>query len=228
MRASIRLGLLTLGAALLLLASGAGAQRAEESRTVVVLGTAAVQSGNPAAARDAAVAAGLQQAVARVAAEALSTEAFSESFRRLNEALLDRPEAFVQDFKVLSEAAAGKQLRVLVQATVPVRPIQELAARQGTAAAPGAAPASTPLALAVEGTGNLANSLKFRRTLAATPGVEGVQVKEMKATETVLWVSYRGRPEDLVTALAAQSFDTFSLNVVAADPAALKVALVPK
>ncbi|MCK7503820.1 MAG: hypothetical protein MZV70_06700 [Desulfobacterales bacterium] len=131
MRASIRLGLLTLGAALLLLASGAGAQRAEESRTVVVLGTAAVQSGNPAAARDAAVAAGLQQAVARVAAEALSTEAFSESFRRLNEALLDRPEAFVQDFKVLSEAAAGKQLRVLVQATVPVRPIQELARGRG-------------------------------------------------------------------------------------------------
>lgn len=227
MRASIRLGLLTLGAALLLLTSGAGAQRTEESRTVVVLGVAAVQSGNPAAARDAAVAAGLQQAVARVAAEALSTEVFSESFRRLHEALLDRPEAFVQDFKVLSEAAAGKQLRVLVQATVPVRPIQELAARQGTAA-PGAAPASTPLALAVEGTGNLANSLKFRRTLAATPGVEGVQVKEMKPNETVLWVSYRGRPEDLVAALAAQSFDSFSLNVVAADPAALKVALVPK
>ncbi|HSV91439.1 MAG TPA: hypothetical protein VLH81_00120 [Desulfobacterales bacterium] len=227
MRASIRLGLLTLGAALLLLTSGVGAQRAEESRTVVVLGVAAVQSGNPAAARDAAVAAGLQQAVARVAAEALSTEAFSESFRRLNEALLDRPEAFVQDFKVLSEAAAGKQLRVLVQATVPVRPIQELAARQGTAA-PVAAPASTPLALAVEGTGNLANSLKFRRALVASPGVEGVQVKEMKPNETVLWVSYRGRPEDLVAALAAQSFDTFALNVVAADPAALKVALVPK
>jgi len=227
MRASIRLGLVTLGAALLLLASGAGAQRADEVRTVVVLGTAAVQSGNPAAARDAAVAAGLQQAVARVAAEALSIEAFAESFRRLNEALLDRPDAFVQDFKVLSEAPAGKQLRVLVQATVPMRPIQELAARQGAAAA-GPAPASAPLALAVEGTGNLANSLKFRRALAATPGVEGVQVKEMKPNETALWVSYRGRPEELVAALAAQSFDTFALNVVAADPAALKVALVPK
>jgi hypothetical protein len=227
MRASIRLGVLTMGAALLLLASGAGAQRAEESRTVVVLGTAAVQSGNPAAARDAAVAAGLQQAVTRVAAEALSTEAFAESFRKLNEALLDRPEAFVQDFKVLSEASAGKQLRVLVQATVPVRPIQELAARQGTTP-PGAAPAAGPLALVVEGTGNLANSLKFRRALAATPGVEGVQVKEMKPNETALSVSYRGRPEELLAALAAQSFDTFALNVVAADPAALKVALVPK
>ncbi len=227
MRASIRLGVLTMGAALLLLASGAGAQRAEESRTVVVLGTAAVQSGNPATARDAAVAAGLQQAVARVAAEALSTEAFAETFRRLNEALLDRPEAFIQDFKVLSEAAAGKQLRVLVQATVPVRPIQELAARQG-AAAPGAAPSAAPLALAVEGTGNLANSLKFRRALAVTPGVEGVQVKEMKPNQTGLVVIYRGRPEELVAALAAQTFDTFTLNVVAADPAALKVALVPK
>jgi hypothetical protein len=41
-------------------------------------------------------------------------------------------------------------------------------------------------------------------------------------------VSYRGRPEELVAALAAQSFDTFTLNVVAADPAALKVALVSK
>ena len=222
---SIR-GVVALGV-ILLLATGAGAQRAEESRTVVVLGTAAVQSGNPVAGRDAAVASGLQQAVARVAAEVLSPEAFAENFRKLNEALLDRPDAFVQDFKVLSEASAGKQHRVLVQATLPVKPILEIAAREGTAA-PSPAAAAVPLALTVEGTGNLGNSLKFRKALAGIPGVEGIQVKEMKPNETSLVMTYRGRPEDLATALAAQAFDTFALNVIAADSAALKVAIVPK
>ncbi len=226
MRTSIRLGLVVLGV-VLLLAPGVGAQRSEDARTVVALGSAAVQGGNPAAARDAAVAAGLQQAVARVAMEVLSPEAFAENFRKLNEALLDRPDAFVQDFRVLSEAVAGKQHRVLVQATVPVKPIQELATRQG-AAASSAAPAAAPLTLTVEGTGNLANSVKFRKALSSTPGVEGIQVKEMKPNATTLGFTYRGRPEDIVAALAAQPFDTFSINVIDADPAALKVALVPK
>jgi hypothetical protein len=226
MHTRVRRVVVTLGV-LLMVATGVGAQRAEESRTIVALGSAAVHGVSAAAARDAAVAAGLQQAVARVAMEVLSPEAFAENFRKLNEALLDRPDAFVQDFRVLSEAAAGKQHRVLVQATVPVKPIRELAAGLG-AAGSGSTPAAVPLALAVEGTGNLANSVKFRKALSNTPGVEGIQVKEMRPNETTLWVTYRGRPEEMVTALAAQPFDTFSITVIDADPAALKLALVPK
>jgi hypothetical protein len=214
-------------AAGLLLTAAIGAHAAEESRTVVALGSAAVQGANVAAARDAAIGAGLLEAVARVAMEVLTPEVFAENFRRLNETLLDRPDTFVRDFRVLSEAAAGKQHRVLVQATVPVKPIHDLASRLGPAALRPAA-ATDPLVLTVEGTGSLAHSIQFRKALAGTPGVEGIQVKEVKPNETTLRVTYRGTPEDMVRALTAQPFDTFSVNVIDTDPAALKVALVSK
>ena len=201
------------------------AQRSDEARTVVALGTAAVGT-NVAAAREAAIQAALMQAVALVAADLLTPEGFAESFRRLNESLLDRPDTFVQGFRVLSEAVAGKQHRVLVQATVPVKPIQEVASRLVPSAP--SPPAAGPLSLTIEGTGNLAASIKFRRALAATPGVDAVQIREVKANATTLSVSYRGAPEDLVRALTGQSFDTFSVTVVDPDPAALKLTLVPK
>jgi hypothetical protein len=211
----------------LLVATAAGAQRSDDSRTVVALGFAAVQGGNVAAARDAAVGAGLMQAVTLVAIDLLSPEVFSEHFRKLNDTLLDRPDAFVQDFRVLSEAAVGKQHRVLVQVTVAVKPVQDVMARLATTPARPAAVAA-PLVLTVEGTSNLSNAVKFRKAIGSTPGVESIQVKEMKPNATILWITYRGSPEEMVRSLAAQSFDTFALDVLDEDPASLKVALVPK
>ena len=50
----------------------------------------------------------------------------------------------------------------------------------------------------------------------------------MKPNETTLWVSYRGAPEDIVRALSAQPFDTFTVSIIDAGPVAWKVALIPK
>jgi hypothetical protein len=215
------------GGILLLLATGAGAQRNDESRTVVALGHAAVQGGNATAARDAAIQAGLLEAVTRVAIELLSPEVFSENFRRLNDTLLEKPDAFVQDFRVLSEAAASKQHRVLVQATITVKPIQDAVAQLGASPARAALP-NGPITLVVEGTANLSTAVKFRKALLSTPGVESLQVKEMKPNATTLWVTYHGTPEDMAWALMAQPFDTFAVELVESNPSALKVALVPK
>lgn len=212
---------------LMVLATGAWAQRSEESRSVVAVGVAAVQGGNAASAREAAIGAGLLEAVTRVAIELLSPEVFAENFRRLNETVLERPDALVQDFRVLSEWPSAKQHRVLVQATVAVKPLQEAVGRIGAAPARPAA-ANAPIPLTVEGTANLSNAVKFRKALGNTPGVESFQVKEMKPNATVLWVTYNGTPEDMVWAITAQPFDTFAVELVEKDPAALKVALIPK
>ncbi len=206
---------------------GAQAQKAEDTRTLVVIGSAGVQGSNVTAARDAAIASSLMNAVALAAIEILSPEVFSENFKKLNEQLLNRPDAYIQDFRVLSEAAVSKQHRVVVQATVATKRISDHLAGAGLIGGK-TATASSPVALTVEGSSNLGNFVKFRRALGGISGVEGIQVREMKPNETILLVTYRGTAKDLAAALMQQPFDTFALAVSEVGEGALRVALAPK
>jgi hypothetical protein len=205
----------------------AEAQKVEDMRTLVVFGSAPVQGSNVTAARDAAIAGSLMQAVVLSAMEILSPEGFAENFRKLNEQLLDRPDTYIQDFRVLSETVIAKQHRVVVQATVNAKQIGELLAGAGLAGERTAAAASQ-LALTVEGSGNLANFVKFRKALGGLSGVESVQVRDMKPNETTLLVAYKGAAQDLGAALMQQSFDAFTLAVAEAGEGALRVVLSPK
>jgi hypothetical protein len=215
-------------AVLVWMAGGAvDAQKSEETRTLVVIGSAAVQGGNVTAARDAAIANSLTNAVAQTAIEMLSPEVFSENFKKLNQQLLEKPEAYIQDFRLLSEAAAAKQHRVVVQATVATKRISDHLAAGGLAAGKAAA-APSPLTLTVEGSSNLSNFVKFRKVLGGISGIEGIQVREMKPNETTLLLTYRGTAQDLAAALRQQSFDTFTLTVAEPLEGAVRVALAPK
>jgi hypothetical protein len=78
----------------------------------------------------------------------------------------------------------------------------------------------------VEGTGNLANFVKFRRALAGIPGVDGVRVKEIKPNETTLIIDYKGKAEQLASALMLQNFENFGINIYEITKQNLKVALV--
>lgn len=110
---------------------GAHAQKTEDTRILVVVGSAVIHGSNVTAARDAAIANSLMNAVALAAMDLLSPEVFSENFKKLNEQLLNRTDAFVQDFRVLSEAVVSKQHRVVVQATVAVKQIGDHLAGAG-------------------------------------------------------------------------------------------------
>jgi hypothetical protein len=44
--------------------------------------------------------------------------------------------------------------------------------------------------IAVEGTNQLANFVKFRKALSNISGVEGIQVKEIKSNQTTLLVDF--------------------------------------
>ncbi|MGD9280306.1 MAG: hypothetical protein PVF60_05420, partial [Desulfobacterales bacterium] len=78
----------------------------------------------------------------------------------------------------------------------------------------------------VEGTGNLANFVKFRRALTGISGVEGIRVKEIKPNETTLIVDYKGKAEQLASALMLQNFENFGVNIYEINKQNLKVALV--
>jgi hypothetical protein len=78
----------------------------------------------------------------------------------------------------------------------------------------------------VEGTGNLAHFVKFRRALTGIPGVEGIRVKEIKPNETTLIIDYQGKAEQLASALMLQNFENFGINIYEISKQNLKVALV--
>jgi hypothetical protein len=78
----------------------------------------------------------------------------------------------------------------------------------------------------VEGTGNLANFVKFRRALTGISGVEGIRVKEIKSNETTLIIDYKGKAEELAEALMRQNFENFGINIYEITQQNLKIALV--
>jgi hypothetical protein len=214
-------------AAAVILCGTAAAQRTEDTRTLVVVGAAAVQGSNIMAARDAAIANGLMQAVSLATVEIVSPEGFAENFKKLSELLLERPDECIQDFKVLSEATFAKNHRVLIQATVAGTKIREVLAGAGLLREKAAA-GSARVALTVEGTGNLGNFVKFRKSLGGMAGIEGIQVQEMRSNETTLLVGYKGSVQDLASALMLQPFDSFTVTIVEAGDSSLRVALAPR
>jgi hypothetical protein len=167
------------------------------------------------------------QAVVLTAMELLTPDGFAENFKKLNEQLLEPPDACIQDFKVLAEAVVAKQHRVVLQATVNTGRVADRLAGAGLAGGKTNVAASQ-LALTVEGSGNLASFVKFRKALGGIPGVEGIQLREMNPNETTLLVGYKGTPRDLAAALAQQAFDTFTLAVAEAGEGGLRVVISPK
>ena len=79
----------------------------------------------------------------------------------------------------------------------------------------------------IVGTNQLANYVKFRKTLNTISGVEGIRVKEIKPNEATLQVEYIGKPQDLAAALMQQNFQSFGINIFEVTPEHLKVELMP-
>jgi hypothetical protein len=109
------------------------AQKSVKNKTVVVVGSAPVFSGNVQSAREKAIRDGLVMAVARMTEEILQVEALVDNFPRVNELVYEQTDKYVQDYKVLTETTSdsGKFYRVVVQATVAGRKMAKLLSDQG-------------------------------------------------------------------------------------------------
>ena len=103
------------------------AQVEEQSliKTVVVIGTGAIYKGDSAKAREAAVSSSLILAVDMVTAEILSIESIARNFKAINEIIYSQTGEFIQGYKVLAESTAEKQYRVMVQAAVSIKALEE-------------------------------------------------------------------------------------------------------
>ena len=129
--------------AMMLMASPSflGAQSAD-TRVVEVIGTGRATDGNLSSAREQAVSDGLAAAVGLVAVDLLSQPAFVRSFENVNRLLFTRADRFVQDYKVLTEAAAGNVYRVMVSVTVSIERVRTHLSENGVLAESGAASTS--------------------------------------------------------------------------------------
>jgi hypothetical protein len=377
------------------LAIAANAQQQAQNKTFVVIGTSKVPGDNIQVARDQAISESLVTAVALMTEEILQVDSLVENFPQVNEIVYENTDAFVQDYKVLTEARSGKSYRVIVKATVAGEEIAKQLSRAGILRAKVTLPAilffiseqtlqedsprywwgkemggfeattattmanilrahgfpvvdhggieirkmagwdssdkpeltdeealnlgtllqadvvivgisiasPTPsvmgdalksfkgnlnarvlrtetgealanisrtavtanvdesaggrealamagtlagdqlapqlaaawrelvekpsqLEVTVEGTGNLANFVKFRRALTSISGVGGIRVKEIKPNEATLIVEYQGKAEDLASALMLQDFKNFGINIYEITQQNLKIAII--
>jgi hypothetical protein len=220
-------GVMAIGLLAMTWSGSFGAQRSEDTLSLVVVGAAPVVGGKVTAARQSAIANGLMEAVALAAIEILPAGVFVENFKVLSEKLLERAEDYIQDFKVLSEAASDKHHRVVLQATVVKKKVNDLLSEAALLPA-GAVVGSSQLTLSVEGSGNLAHFVKFRKALGGLSGVESIRIREMMPNETALLVAYKGSSSELAAALAQQAYDTFEVKVIETSDQSLRVAIVPK
>lgn len=115
----------------LLLPAGLSAKGLETTRVVEVIGTAGIGSKGAAAAREQAIADSLVAAVEMVAGGIVPLDAVIKNFQTLDQVLYRQTEAFVQDYKVLTELASEGQYRVLVQATIGGDKIRQALERVG-------------------------------------------------------------------------------------------------
>ncbi len=83
--------------------------------------------------------------------------------------------------------------------------------------------------LAVEGTrGNIADLVRFRNVLAALPGVENVQLKEMMQDRTLISVDYPGDARALADALMLQNYDNFGISILEIGTGGIRLQLQPR
>ncbi len=93
--------------------------------TVDVIGRGTIYSDDLAKARSNAIADALRGVVEEAVGLVLSTASVVEDFQLLSDRVYNQTEAFISDYKVLTESTSGGYYRVLVRATVYLSAIQD-------------------------------------------------------------------------------------------------------
>ena len=107
------------------------AQESAKTKTLVVIGSAAVHGGNVQAARERAIKDGLVSAVAQITEEILQVEALVDNFPQVNQLVYDQPDKYIQNYKVLTETGSGEVYRVAVEVSIAEKKIAQRLSKQG-------------------------------------------------------------------------------------------------
>jgi acetolactate synthase small subunit len=81
--------------------------------------------------------------------------------------------------------------------------------------------------IVVQGTGYLANFVKFRKMVKNMPGVDDIQLKEILPNQAVMIVDYQGSARSLADALILNPYDAFGINIFEVSDKTIKLELIP-
>jgi hypothetical protein len=222
---SISLGI---SVVLLLLVTGnpAVAQSpAPESKTFLVVGSSNIPKAGLNAAKDNAIADGKRIAVEQMTAEILPLDVLIQQFAAIDTVIYNQADKFIQYYKLLGERQDGNRFRVLVQAKVSARMIQERLRQAGILTAD--ARPLVQLSLVVVGSDNLSGFVLFRSALNKMAGVESAQISEMLPNQTTLAVKYRGTASAFAEALLREPHEGYTVRVFQESENTFRIDLAP-
>ena len=104
----------------------------DETRTVDVIGRGTIYRDDVARARDNAIADALQGVVEQAVGLVISPASVVQDFQLLSDRVYNQTEAFIHDYKVLTESKSGRYYRVVVRATVSMSAVQDKLQSIGT------------------------------------------------------------------------------------------------
>ena len=82
------------------------------------------------------------------------------------------------------------------------------------------------VSIMLEGTGHLANFIKFRNMLQDMPRVKDVQMMEMKSDQAAIMVSFQGTAKELADALILKTFESIGINIYEVSENHLRIELI--
>ncbi len=100
-------------------------QEANETKTIDFIGRGTIYRDDVARARDRAIADALQGVVEQAVGLVISQASVVQDFQLLSDRVYDQTEAFIHDYKVLTESKSGQYYRVVVRATVSMSAIKD-------------------------------------------------------------------------------------------------------
>jgi len=198
---------------------------APDSKTFVVVGSSDIQKAGLNAAKDKAIADGKRIAVEQMTAEILPLDVLIQQFDAIDTVVYNQADKFIQYYKLLGERQEGNRFRVLVQAKVSARMIQERLRQAGILTAD--ARPLLPLSLVVVGSENLSSFVLFRSALNKMAGVEDVQISEILPNQTTLAVKYRGTVGAFAEALLRQPQEGYTIRVFQETDDTFRIDLAP-
>ena len=108
-----------------MVADAIGAEGQSAEKTYLVLGSGASATGDESEGRQAAITDALTAAVGQATQNLLGPEALRQHFGELDDILFRQPQQYISNYKVLSQSHIGQQYRVLLEATVTLRKIDQ-------------------------------------------------------------------------------------------------------
>jgi hypothetical protein len=198
---------------------------APESKTFVVVGSSDIPKAGLNAAKDNAITDGKRIAVEEMTAEIVPLEVLIQQFAAIDTVIYGQADKFIQYYKLLGEHQQDNRFRVLLQAKVSARLIQERLRSAGILTAD--ARPLVQLSLIVVGSDNLSSFVLFRSALNKMAGVEGAQISEMLPNQTTLAVQYRGTASAFAEALLREPHEGYTIRVFQESDQVFRIDLAP-